>query len=272
MDRWMNNNGSFVDNKNTVLQLMGIKGGSESLPHNPKRDRFNIPHCADTIVRKDLNANRIIINDSSIAIATQYPLHHQLEAQFQMMVDNRTPALIILASRSDIQKNRLPQYFSSSETFGQIKTRSTPVRRVELGNAIEAYVFKLEVTGYQAAIDIPVVHVQNWPDHQTINPETTSNLVTLIESIVAEKRTFYENNKSRAVSDPEKMLPVIHCRAGVGRTGQTIAAMAMNRHPELSLVSITKDLRKSRNDLMIQTPVQMETLIQLEKMHNIITL
>jgi len=261
----MNENDRFVDNKSVVLHLMGIKGGAMGIPFNPKRDRFNMSHCADTSVRKDLNANRITINGSNIAIATQYPYHHQLEAQFQMMVDNRTPALIVLASRSDIQKSRLPEYFSSSETFGQIKTRSTPVRRVELDNAIEAYVFKLEVTGYQASIDIPVVHVQNWPDHQTINPETTSNLITLIESTIADKRAFYEKNNSRAINDPEKMLPIIHCRAGVGRTGQTIAAMAMKKHPELSLVSITKDLRKSRNDFMIQTPVQMETLVKLEK-------
>jgi len=250
--------------KKTVKQLMGIKGDAKRIPPNPKRDRFDISHSSDTSVHEELNANRIIINGSNIAIAMQYPYDHQLEAQFKMMVDNCTPALIVLASRSDIQKDRLPEYFSSSETFGQIKTRSTPVRRVELGNKIEAYVFKLEVTGYQASIDIPVIHVQNWPDHQTISPETTTNLVALIESTITEKRDFYEKENSSAISDPEKMLPVIHCRAGVGRTGQAIAAMAMKRNPELSLISITKDLRVSRNNSMIQTPVQMETLVRLE--------
>ena len=261
----MNENNSFVDDKSVALQLMGIKGSAKRVSFNPKRDRFNIAHSSDTRVHSDLNANRIIINGSHIAIATQYPFPHQLEAQFQMMVDNRTPALVILASNSDIKKSELPDYFSSSATFGMINTRSTIMGNVELGNDIKAKVYKLEITGYQTSIDIPVLHVHNWPDHQTVSPETTHNLVSLIESTVADKRDFYEKRKSRAVNDTEKMLPVIHCKAGVGRTGQTIAAMAMRKYPEINLVSITTDLRVSRNNYMIQTPDQMETLVKMEK-------
>jgi len=250
--------------RSAVLQLMDIKGGATSVPHDAKRDRFNMPHAADTSVHEDLNANRIVVNGRNIAIATQFPFKHQLETQFQMMVDNCTPALVVLASNRDIQDNGLPNYFSSPETFGEIKTRSIPVRRVELGDGIEAYVFKLDVTGYKEPIDIPVIHVHNWPDHQTVSPEITSNLVELIESTVAEKRTFYEEQNNHVMNDTKKMLPVIHCRAGVGRTGQTIAAMAMKKYPELNLISITKDLRLSRNDLMIQTPEQMETLLKMD--------
>ena len=250
--------------KSTVLQLMEIKGDAKRIHFDPKRDRFNLTHSLETSAHDELNANRIIVDGKYIAIATQYPFDHQLEAHLQMIIDNRTPALVILASNRDIQNHKLPEYFSRSETFGQIKTRSTPVRRVELGNRIEAYVFKMEVTGYQASIDIPVIHVHNWPDHQTVSPETTTSLVTLIESTITEKRGFYEQENDSAINHPEKMLPVIHCKAGVGRTGQTIAALVMKRYPELSLASITKDLRISRNNSMIQTPVQMETLVKLE--------
>lgn len=249
--------------KNSVKQLMKIKGGAKSVPYDAIRDRFNMPHAADTSVHKELNANRISINGNNIAIATQFPFDYQLETQFQMMVDNCTPALVVLASNRDIQDNGLSNYFSSPDTFGQIKTRSIPMRRVELGGKIEAYVFKVDVTGYQEPIDIPVIHVHNWPDHQTVSPEVTSNLVSLIESTVAEKKAFYEEQNNQAIHDDEKMLPVIHCRAGVGRTGQTIAAMAMKQYPELNLENITKDLRLSRNDYMIQTPEQMETLLKM---------
>lgn len=261
----MNENGSFDDNRIAALQLMGIKGGARCFSFNPKRDRFNMSHCVDTSISTDLNANRIMINGNNIAIASQYPYQHQLESQFKMLVDNRTPALIVLASDLDIKNNNLPEYFSHSSTYGQIRTHSTFINHIELGGAIEANVYQLKVIGYEASIDIPVVHVHNWTDHQTVSPETTSNLVTLIESIVADRRSFYEKRKSRAIYDAEKMLPVIHCRAGVGRTGQTIAAMAMKKYPGLNLISITKDLRLSRNDYMIQTPVQMQTLVELEK-------
>ena len=88
-----------MDIKTAVLELMRIKGGAKGGAYNPNRDRFNMPFSADTSIRKDLNANRIRINGSNIAIATQYPYPHQIEAQLQMLVDNRTPALIVLAAR-----------------------------------------------------------------------------------------------------------------------------------------------------------------------------
>ena len=258
----MDNNGSFVE------QLMGIKGGARGLLYDSERDRFNMPHSADTSVRKELNANRITIGGNDIAIATQYPFLHQMEAQLQMLVDNFTPVLIVLASRSDMQNHQLPEYFSSSDTFGEIQTHSKFVDYIDLDNTIEAKIFRLSISGYKDSIDIPVIHVHNWPDHRTVSPETTTKLVDLIETTAAERRAFYEETKHPAIDDAGKMLPVMHCKAGVGRTGQTIAAMAMKKYAELTLASITTDLRISRNDLMIQTPRQMETLIKLEGMRN----
>lgn len=259
----MNLNSVSDSNKSTVLRLMGIKGGTRCFSFNSQRDRFDMLHCADTSVRKELNANRIVINNSNIAIASQYPYQHQLENHLQMLVENRTPALVILASNSDMMKHDLPDYFSHSSAYGKIQTQSSLLNKEDLGDGIAANIYQLGISGYEATIDIPVVHVHNWPDHQTVSPETTSKLVALIEHISADKRSFYKKRRSRAIHDLDKLLPVIHCRAGVGRTGQTIAAMAMNKYPGLDLATITQELRASRNNYMIQTPVQMETLVKL---------
>ncbi|MFD2178313.1 protein-tyrosine phosphatase family protein [Veronia pacifica] len=244
--------------------LMGIKGAARRIPYDSRRDRFNIPHSLETSIRRDLNANFIRVNGGNIAIATQYPYRHQLEAQLQLLVDNRTPALTVLASYKDIHSDQLPEYFSTSATYGSIQTESSFVKTVDLGDGVEAKIYELEISGYQATVTIPVIHVHNWPDHQTITPSTTVNLVSLVNSIVSDKKDFYTQRKSRAVLDPDKLLPIIHCRAGVGRTGQTIAAMVMQKNPELSLAAITEALRVSRNNFMIQTKVQMETLVELK--------
>ncbi|MEJ2766302.1 protein-tyrosine phosphatase family protein [Photobacterium sp. MCCC 1A19761] len=246
-----------------ALQLMAIRGGARCHTFDPERDRFNLGFCADTRIRDGLNANRIAINQRHLAIASQYPFAHQLEAHFQMLVENRTPVLVVLASLNDMQNNELPDYFSQAATFGRIQTQSSALNTEALGDGIEARCYQLTVAGYDATIEIPVVHVHNWPDHQTISPAATANLVTLIETITREKIAFYESRRSRAVHDATKLLPVIHCRAGVGRTGQTIAAMAMRQDPNLPLHVITHDLRASRNDTMIQTPSQMETLLKM---------
>lgn len=252
--------GSFVE------ELMGIKGEAIGIPYDAERDRFNMPHCADTNVTEALNANRIVVDGKNIAIATQYPFAHQVEAQLQMLLDNCTPVLIVLASTKDIQNHQMPEYFSGSASYGQIQTKSKFVDYIDLDNDVEAKQFSLKVTKDQESIEIPVLHVYNWPDHRTVSIETTSKLVTLIESIIAERRAFFEKFNNPAVDDEQKLLPVMHCKAGVGRTGQTLAALVMNRSPELTLDAITKDLRASRNDRMIQTPYQMKTLAKMESM------
>lgn len=256
----------MLDNVTSKAELlMGIKGAARRIPFNPKRDRFNLTYSIDTCIRKDLNANFIKVDGDIVSIATQYPYDHQVEGQLQLLVDNRTPVLVVLASDKDIIRDDLPEYFSKSSRYGEISVKSKLTDTIDLGNSIEARTYQLDISGYQATVSIPVIHVHNWPDHHTIKPESTLKLVNLIESISGHKKDFYIQRKSRAIYDPEKLLPVIHCRAGVGRTGQTIAAMMLHSKPHLNLASITKDLRVSRNDYMIQTLVQMETLVQLEE-------
>ncbi|MGF1736834.1 protein-tyrosine phosphatase family protein [Photobacterium satsumensis] len=247
------------------MNLMGIKGGAKRVIFNPDRDRFNIPHSAQTRINDGLNANFIIVNSKFVAIAMQYPIYFQLETFFQTLVINRTPILVVLASHADMRNDNLPDYFSRSDRYGGINVNSSRLEEVVLSPNVDASVFNLNVSGYQATIDIPVVHVWNWPDHKTISLEATLNLVELIESIAFERKEFYKKRNSRAFHEVDKLLPVIHCRAGVGRTGQTIAAMVMNRPNTLSLPDIIKDLRVSRNDLMVQTVHQMKTLVEMEE-------
>ena len=132
----MDNNDSSTDTQKTALLLMGIKGGGKRIPYNKGRDRFNMPFAIATAIRADLNANHIMIGGNNIAIATQYPYPHQLEASFQLLMENRTPALIILASSKDMQKNELPDYFSTSGHFGTVSTRSTFISDIELGDEV----------------------------------------------------------------------------------------------------------------------------------------
>lgn len=249
-------------NSNAVDTLMSIKGNAVYKPHNPKRDRF-MPFCAKTSVCESLNANTIIISDSPIAIASQYPFPHQVEDQVRLLLENRTPALVILASSSDIQNHQLPVYFSGSASYGELQTQSKFVDYIELSENTEVKVFRLTIIYGDDSAEIPVLHVHNWLDHQAVSPDTTSKLIQLIESTV-NKSTATRTSETETDSQiAGKNLPVIHCKAGVGRTGQTIAAMAMKKHPDLSLETIVRDIRASRNDHMIQTNKQMRTLIKI---------
>ncbi|PWQ93662.1 protein-tyrosine phosphatase family protein [Leucothrix arctica] len=251
-----------------VEQLMAIKGEAESIAYDSERDRFNMPHAAETNISNALNANRIVIDGKDFAIATQFPLDQQIEAQLQLLIDNQTPVLVVLASINDIQNNQLIEYFKGSATYGAIQTQSKFLDYVDLDSIIEAKIFNLSVSGYKESLEIQVIHVHNWPDHRTVSTEVTTNLVSLIESKIEQSMTAFKKDQSPTISDLAKALPVMHCKAGVGRTGQTLAAMAMKQFPELSLASIIKDLRRSRNNKTIQTPQQMKTLMELDEMRS----
>jgi protein tyrosine phosphatase len=234
-----------------VEQLMGIEGGAQVVVHDSKRDRF-MPFNGGTSIGSDLNANTIIIGETPTAIATQYPYKHQVEAQLKLLIDQQAPVLVVLASSTDIQNHQLSAYFAGSATFGELTTKSKFEDYIDLSETTEVKVFKLTISGHGDSFVIPVLHVHNWPDHRTIRAETTAKLVELIES------TITANDQA-----DNKALPVIHCKAGVGRTGQTIAAIALKNQPSLSLDTIIKDMRASRNDQMVQNNKQMRTLLEM---------
>lgn len=61
----------------------------------------------------------------------------------------------------------------------------------------------------------------------------------------------------------------MHCRAGVGRTGQLLATMELLKsESQQSLESIVRDMRTTRDGKMVQISAQMQTLAVLAEQLN----
>lgn len=222
-----------------------------------------------TAVRSDLNANYVKVGTHR-SIACQYPLESQLEQHLQMLFDNRTPVLAVLASEEEIlvPKNKMPDYFRQDGSYGAMNVRSKLSESIEISNGIHVDIYKMTLTQRDSGrkgIVIPVVHVRNWPDKQALNADIVSNISTLIEKNMREKVAMYINAGSSAVGDCNKLLPVVHCRAGVGRTGLVIGSMAMNEqtNSHLSLEDVVAEMRLNRNGVMVQTADQLEELVKI---------
>jgi hypothetical protein len=56
---------------------------------------------------------------------------------------------------------------------------------------------------------------------------------------------------------------VIHCRAGVGRTGQLICSLALDQAPGLSLETVITQMRLQRNAYLVQMDGQLDALVDL---------
>ncbi|MGL4249055.1 MAG: protein-tyrosine phosphatase family protein [Aeromonas sp.] len=239
-------------------------------PDGSKLNRFrDIQANKATAVRADLNANYVQVG-AHRSIACQYPLESQLEGHLQMLFDNRTPALAVLASAHEIANPQfnMPDYFRQNGQYGAMSVTSTHKESIDLGDGIQADVYQMALTmpgSGKNGIAVPVVHVSNWPDKTAVSAEVTEQLSALLEQKAQEKRAIYEKAGSSAVGDANKLLPVVHCRAGVGRTAQVIGSMAMRdpRNAALSTEEVVSDMRTSRNGVMVQKQEQLDVLMTL---------
>ncbi|WP_053305209.1 protein-tyrosine phosphatase family protein [Vibrio parahaemolyticus] len=222
-----------------------------------------------TAVRSDLNANYVQVGTHR-SIACQYPFESQLEKHLQMLFDNRTPVLAVLASDEEISepKNKMPDYFRQDRSYGAMNVRSKLSESIEIANDIHVDVYRMTLTQQDSGkkgIVIPVVHVRNWPDRQALNSDIVSNISSLIDKNMRDKVAMYVKAGSSAVGDVNKLLPVVHCRAGVGRTGLVIGSLAMNEqtNTHLSLEDVVAEMRLSRNGVMVQTSDQLDELVKI---------
>lgn len=222
-----------------------------------------------TIVCSELNANYIKIGTYR-SIACQYPLESQLEKHLHMLFDNRTPVLAVLASDEEIseRKNKMPDYFRQSGSYGAMNVQSKLSECIELSNGIYVDIYQMKLTQRDSGrkgITIPVIHIRNWPDKQTLSMDNVNEVSSLIAKNMRDKVAMYVKSGSSAVGDVNKLLPVVHCRAGVGRTGLIIGSLAMNEkaNVHLSLEDVIAEMRLSRNGLMVQTSDQLDELVKI---------
>lgn len=236
------------------------------LPENGERNRFQdvLPYDdtrVELVPTKEnntgyINASHVRITVSGQEwsyIATQGPLQHTCQDFWQMVWEQGVSIIAMVTAEEESGREKSFRYWPrlgtrhTHVTYGRFKI--TTRFRTESGcYATTGLKIKHLLTGQERT----VWHLQytDWPDHGC--PEDFKGFLTYLEEIQSVRR------HTNSISDPKNTnLPVlVHCSAGVGRTGVVILSevmIACLEHNEmLDVRTVLTELRKQRM-LMVQT-------------------
>ncbi|KAK6472686.1 receptor-type tyrosine-protein phosphatase eta-like [Huso huso] len=222
------------------------------LPYDSSRIKLSIRNSASDDY---INANYIPGYDSKKQfIAAQGPLPGTVNDFWRMIWEQNVYTLVMLTRCNEQGRVKCEEYWPSSnpKTYGDV----TVILASEIPlNEWTIREFKMKNTKTAESRTIQHFHFTAWPDHGV--PETTELLINF-RHLVREHMDRYSRNSPT----------VVHCSAGVGRTGTLIAIdrliYQIERESMVDIYGIVHNLRMHR-PLMVQTEDQYIFLNQCAK-------
>ncbi|XP_034439934.1 protein tyrosine phosphatase receptor type Fa isoform X3 [Hippoglossus hippoglossus] len=176
-------------------------------------------------------------------IATQGPLPETLTDFWRMVWEQRTCTIVMMTRLEEKSRVKCDQYWPSrgTETYGMI--RVTMLDTVELAT-YSVRTFALYKNGSSEKRDVRQFQFMAWPDHGV--PEYPTPTLAFLRRV-------------RACNPPDAGPMVVHCSAGVGRTGCLIVIEAMlermKHEKSVDIYGHVTCMRAQRN-YMVQTEEQ----------------
>ena len=197
-----------------------------------------------------INANFIDgYHKSRAFIGTQGPLPGTFDCFWRMIWEQRVAIIVMITNLVERGRRKCDMYWpkAGTEIYGVIQVRLVHEEVTAMYTVRTFGIRHLKLKKKkQMAIEKMVYqyHYTNWPDHGT--PEHALPVLNFVK-------------KSAAANPPEAGPIVVHCSAGVGRTGTYIVLDAMLRQIQhkgvLNVFGFLRHIRQQRN-FLVQTEEQ----------------
>ncbi|XP_019875647.1 tyrosine-protein phosphatase non-receptor type 20 isoform X1 [Aethina tumida] len=227
------------------------------LESNRKKNRYqNIIPYDYTIVKLDVDdESSDYINASYIKgfsgdreyIAAQAPLRNTVEDFWKMIIQNHVKIIVMITKLVESNKQKCFKYYpcpSKTLKFGDITVRTLYQLNFENHCVREIQLKDQNDRQYS----VTQIQYQNWPDFSI--PVNKYEMINFCREV-------------RKRQGNRKNLMVVHCSAGVGRTGTFIALdiirKKIKRRQKFDIMEIVTELRRQRMK-MVQSQLQYEFL------------
>jgi len=206
-----------------------------------------------------INASYIFDDESgALFIASQGCMRTTLDSFWHMIYQENTRIIIMVTNEIEKSKIKCVRYWpepgmsiiaDNKKIFntGQTSTRDYMVRQLEIQEEVEE--------GMPAKPPRKIFHYQfiGWPDHGV--PNDPGSLLEMMQLIEATQQTF-------EVPGPQ----IIHCSAGIGRTGTVITIRMLMRLYELKGHLEERDIPRTVQKVRLQR----SGMVQTEAQYNFI--
>ncbi|KAM8884715.1 receptor-type tyrosine-protein phosphatase R isoform 1-T1 [Synchiropus picturatus] len=236
---------NFIDPKELEIPNHGTKNRYKTILPNPhSRVILKSKSCND-LLSSYINANYIrgYRGDEKAFVATQGPMVNTVNDFWQMAWQEEAPVIVMITKLKEKNEKCVLYWPEKRGIYGRVEVLVGSVRECE-----HYTTRSLTLKCGNQTRTLQHYWYTSWPDHKT--PDSALPLLQLMADVEADRRAA------------ASMGPVIvHCSAGIGRTGCFIATTIGCRQLQLEgvvdVLGITCQLRADRGG-MIQTGEQYE--------------
>ena len=202
-----------------------------------------------------INASYIddpIIKESKLFIATQGPLKETIPSFWKMIYNHKTKLVIMLSSNLEEIDGRSAIYWPKNKEILNFQENNLTVEFISQDEIIKD---ALLIKKFKINNDLVVkqIHIICWPDHGM--PKNQNLTIEIVHTMI---------NYIKIERGSENKAPiVVHCSAGVGRTGTVIATYViilcleyLNKLKKpliMNVFNVVRKLREQRYSLVTDT-------------------